>query len=413
MTQARADLSRHGPVTDSERADVLDALRGLALLGILISHLPGFSGYEFMTHGEQASRDWLGVDGPLSAISAFLINGKFFSLFSLLFGIGFAIQLESALRRGANFVRRFARRLLILFVIGLAHALVWYGDILKDYAVIGLLLIVTARWTASRTGWTAITVLVIRALWPLVVWPLVVLLAPVKHGTDPVSNFFTLSQTFGGTDTAAMFSANLELVKIKALQMIYEGKAISIFGMFLIGAYIGKRRLYRDLALNSRTFRRVFAVCAPLGILGNAVWVPLGWAVPRFPPSALWAAEQVIFAIAVPAMTLAYATGFALAWQHPYGKALRALAPPGRMALTTYVSQTLLAVYVFYGVGLGFGGKLGIVGCIATALTIFALQCVLSAAWLNKCYFGPLEWIWRQATYGRALPMIRRATLNT
>ncbi|MCE9523054.1 MAG: DUF418 domain-containing protein [Alphaproteobacteria bacterium] len=399
------------PIVDNERADVLDALRSFALLGILISHVPGFSGYEWMTQGEQASLDRFGIDAPLAAVEEFLIRGKFFSLFSLLFGIGFAVQLESAMRRGADFSRHFTRRLAILFVIGMTHALIWYGDILKDYALIGLLLILTARWSAAASAWAAASVLIQRALWPWAVFALVSGLAPLKQDANPADDFFALARAFEGTDAAAMFAANLDLVGLKALQMIYDGKAVSVLGMFLLGAYIGKRRLYRDLGSNATTFRRVLYLAAPIGILGNVALVPLHGMTPDYPPSTMWAVEQSLFAIAVPAMTLAYASAFALAWQHWSGGLLRLLAPAGRMALTTYVSQTLICAGLFYGIGLGRLGTIGLAECFGVAIAIFTLQCVVSAMWLSLFRFGPLEWLWRRATYGVPLPMLRRPTL--
>lgn len=398
------------PISEVERADVLDALRSFALLGIFISHVPGFSGYEFMTPTEQASLDRFGIDAPLAALSEFLIRGKFFSLFSLLFGIGFAVQLDSAMRRGANFARHFARRLGVLFIIGMVHALIWYGDILKDYALIGLLLIVTARWTSSGTGRAAAFVFMLRAVWPLAVVALVAWAAPFERHADPAGNFFALTRAFDGADPIAMFAANLELLRLKALQMVYDGKAISVFGMFLLGAYIGKRRLYRDLSANTATLWRVFIACAVIGIFGNAILVPIHWTTPEYPPTAMWVVENVLFAVAVPAMTLAYACGFALLWQQPAGAFLRLTAPAGRMALTTYISQTLVGVFVFYGLGLGLSGTIGLAECIAFALVVFAVQCVVSAVWLSVFRFGPLEWIWRRATYGVPLPMFRHAT---
>ena len=398
------------PISESERADVLDSLRAFALLGIFVSHVPGFSGFEFMTSAEQAARDPFGVNAPLAMFLEFLIRGKFFSLFSLLFGIGFAVQLESATRRGANFARHFARRLTILFAIGIVHALIWYGDILKDYALIGLVLIVTARWSAARTGQAAVCALILRAVWPLIVWLIVAWLAPLEKHADPAESFFALTRTFAGSDASAVFAANLGLLKFKALQMLYDGKAISVLGMFLLGAYIGKRRLCRDLALHAPLFRRVFAVGATLGIIGDAVLVPIHEMTPGYPPSVLWVIEQAFFAVAVPAMTLAYASGFALLWQHPSGRFLRALAPAGRMALTTYVSQSLIGVFVFYGIGLGLSGTIGFAECTAFAAAVLALQCILAAIWLNIFRFGPLEWLWRRATYGTPLPMLRRVS---
>ena len=99
-----------GPIGDSERADVLDALRGFALLGIFISHIPDFSGLEFLPQVTQVALDRFGIDQPAALLQDFLIRGKFYSLFSLLFGIGFSIQMDSAGRHGIKFAPHFARR---------------------------------------------------------------------------------------------------------------------------------------------------------------------------------------------------------------------------------------------------------------------------------------------------------------
>lgn len=325
-----------------------------------------------------------------------------------MFGIGFAVQLDSAERRGAHFTRHFSRRLTILFIIGMAHALIWYGDILKDYALIGFVLLATARWTATGIGRAAAAVLFARALWPLLVIALVIPLAAPEQGSDPAGDFFERARIFAGTDPWAIFNTNLELLRIKALQMIYDGKAVSVLGMFLVGARIGKRRLYRNLVDNKLVLRRIFVMSAVVGVIGNAALVPIDWATPEYPPTTMWVVEQALFAIAVPAMRFAYASGFALLWQSRVGVALRLLAPVGRMALTTYVSQTLIGVSVFYGIGLAQGGTIGLVECMFFAVMVFALQCVVSGLWLRFFRFGPLERIWRRTTYGTPLPMLRR-----
>src|SRR5262245_31663569 len=117
------------PIADAERAEVLDALRGFALLGIAVTHMPDFSGYSFLPEASRAALDRFGLDAPFATVAEFLIRGKFFSLFSFLFGIGFAVQIDSAARRGRNFNRHFTRRLTALLAIGAAHACLWYGDI--------------------------------------------------------------------------------------------------------------------------------------------------------------------------------------------------------------------------------------------------------------------------------------------
>jgi uncharacterized protein len=397
------------PVADGERARVLDALRGFALLGIFISHVPDVSGYSFLAAGARARLDALGIDGPLAAVFRFLITNKFYSLFSLLFGIGFAVQLESAARRSAAFAPHFARRLAVLLAIGLAHASLWYGDILKDYALIGFVLIVTARWTTAQVARAAAIVLIARVAWPVLMAGLVSGLAAAPSGGDPQGSFDALTHAFGGSDIGAAFAANLQLLRLKAVQMIYDGKTVSVLGMFLLGALIGRMRLYRDLGAHEGLFRKVLWLCAPVGVIGNALLVRMHAATPEFPPTLAWIAEQGLAAIAVPAMTLSYAAGFALLWSRGGGRALRALAPVGQMALTTYVSQTLIGIGLFYGIGLGLGGRLGLAGGTAVGIAIFASQMLLSALWLRGFRFGPLEWLWRRATYGEPIAFRRAA----
>jgi uncharacterized protein len=404
------DETRGSPIAESERAGVLDALRGFALLGIFVSHLPVFSGYEFLPAARQAALDPLGIDRGLTAICEFLIRGKFFSLFSLLFGIGFSVQLESARRRGARFARHFTRRLAVLFVIGVLHGLIWYGDILRDYAVLGLLLLPTANWDARKTRRAAIAWLLARFAWPLLVFAIAAQLAPIAAATtsgDPSNHFFESTRAFAGASWRDAFSANLELLPFKALQMIYEGKAISILGMFLLGATVGKMRLHVDLRASARTLRRAFAWCAPIGVLGNLVLVPLHAATPAYPPTLWWVADEVLFALAVPALAIAYASGFALLYSGAARAVLGVFAPAGRMALTTYISQTGIGIWLLYGVGLGLGEKVGQADCIAIAVAIFLAQSALAALWLRHFRFGPLEWCWRRATYGVPVPMAR------
>lgn len=411
MTVARG-AGPPSPLADGERAEMLDALRGFALLGIVITHMPDFSGYSFLPPADRRALDQFGFDAPLAMVAEFLIRGKFFSLFAFLFGIGFAVQMDSAGRRGADFNRHFIRRLAALLAIGLTHACVWYGDILKDYALIGFVLLLSARWSVTVTARAAAVVLLLRILWPAIVWA-VVPGAPVapsaRIDADPVSGFTALTSAFYGADPVAIFNANLELVRLKALQMIYEGRAISVLGMFLVGALVGRLRLYRNVTANTKLIGRVFRVCAPIGVLGNAVLVPLHAATPDYPPSMLWVVEQCLYSIAVPAMALTYASAFALLWSRGWEGIFRRLAPAGRMALTTYVGQTLLGAFLFYGIGMGLGHTLGFAQSIAAAGVIFATQCIAARIWLHFFRFGPLEWIWRRATYGTPVGMLRRA----
>lgn len=396
-----------GPIVDSERADVLDALRGFALLGIFISHVPDFSGHIFMTTMEQAALNRFGLDGAAAMLQDFLIRGKFYSLFSLLFGVGFAVQLESAARRGADFVHHFVRRLTVLLVIGLIHSCLWYGDILKDYALIGFVLIPLWRSSARTIALVAAFVFALRVAWPVVVSGLISTTLPTSSNTDPGGSFVALTRAFDSADPTTIFFANLELLQLKALQMIYDGKAISVLSMFLLGALIGKLGLYRNVSGRRKLFRNVFWICAPIGVIGNAALTPLHAATPDFPPTGMWVIENSLYAIAVPAMAIAYASGFIWLWSRGWRSILSWTAPAGRMALTTYISQTLIGIGLFYGVGLGLRGHIGLVEGTVLAIGIFAMQCAIANLWLRWFLFGPIEWVWRRTTYRASIPFLR------
>ncbi len=401
-----------GPIKDGERADVLDALRGFALLGIFISHIPDFSGHSFMTPMQQAALDRFGLDAPAALLQDFLIRGKFYSLFSLLFGIGFAVQLESAGRRSANFVHHFVRRLAGLLLIGLIHACFWYGDILKDYALIGLVLLLLRRSSVKTIAFAAAFVFLLRLVWPLIISALLAHHSASSDG-DPDGSFTALTRAFDSRDLSVMFAANLDLVRLKALQMIYDGRAISVLFMFMLGALIGRLGIYRDVSTHRKLLRATFWICAPIGVIGNAVLTPLHAATPDFPPTGMWVVEDILYAIAVPAMAIAYASGFAWLWSGGSRAILRWLAPAGRMALTVYVSQTLIGITLFYGVGLGLRGQIGLVEGTLLAMAIFAAQCAIAALWLRWFRFGPLEWLWRRMTYGAPIALLRNVVVKT
>ena len=410
-----------GPLGEESRAEILDVLRGFALLGILVSHVPTFSGYEFLPSDRRANLDEWGIDRGLQGVVEFLVRGKFYSLFSLLFGIGFAIQMESAARQAVRFGARFTRRMAVLLAIGLLHTLVWFGDILVYYALFGLLLLPMAHWEARRMLRASAVAFTVRLLWGLLALTLVTLLVPLVPQSllgesgepDPAGGLVRLLQTIGGERLGPSFLANLEFFKIKVLQMVYDGKFISIFAMFLLGAYIGKDGTFRELEHKKPLLWRVLLVAGPLGLIGNAILVPLHAAVLPFPPTPLRALENGVFAIAVPALTLAYVAGLSLLWTRrgiqPW---LRWLAPPGRMALTTYLSQTAILVLIFYAYGFGRMFKMGQLDCLLVALLIFAGQCIASRLWFLYFRFGPVEWAWRCATYGKRL-RIRHTTHET
>ena len=403
------------PVGDAGRAEVLDVLRGVALLGIFVAHVPGFSGWDYLSAAEHAAVDSR-VDVVLHFLRDTFVRGKFYSLFSLLFGVGFALQRESATRRGDAFRRRFRRRQLGLLGIGVAHSAVWHGDILVTYALLGLALLFFADASPRRLLTLGIGALVLRGAWGVLTFAIAGALEGV--GRDTIGDATGAVDVSGAVSavTAGYFSsawsellaANLEFLELKWLLLLYDGRFWSIAGCFLLGAAFGGWRVHVRLDELDETLRRVLRITLPIGLVGNLALAVLWDRIEVYPPSALGVLTNTIYCVAIPSLTLALAAGVCLLWQRAGARRwLRIFAPCGRTALTTYLTQTLVGISLFYGVGLGWRGEISLADCMGIAALVFAGQTLIATLWLRTFRYGPIEWTWRCVTYGKRLPLLR------
>ncbi len=395
------------PVSAPERISLLDSLRGFALIGILLVNLVGFIGEP----GPAAARltEWgAGAAGAVQFGLEWLAVGKFYSLFSLLFGIGFAIQLGRLEARGEG-IGSYVRRLIVLFGFGLAHMLLlWLGDILALYALVGLVLILFRR--ASDRA---------LLIWALLLWliPVVWSAAQEWGGLDPggpiiAAALWTFEQVgldaskgpmpiWTSPDYLVHLRAHLGEILFRYHDLIEQARPAKVLGMFLIGLWIGRRGIMADPARHRALLRRVLAA----GLLvGLPVAAARAWMVRSGEPfSPVW--QEVAYCVGTPVLALGYAAGFAFLWAGPAARPLGAFAPAGRMALTNYLGQTLILCLIFFGWGLGLIGRLNFGLLPAIALLILAVQLWYSRWWLERFSFGPAEWLWRTLTYGKAQPM--------
>ena len=395
------------PAAGDARLTVLDALRGWALLGIFIMNLQDFSGYYSVPRIREASLPATSADIAILYLSEWLLHGKFYSVFSLLFGIGFALQLKDAQRPAPERLALFRRRLAWLFVIGILHlALLWTGDILTLYASVGLLLLPFRHRTDRQ----------------LVRWAIALLLAPVALQAlrvfsgglvDPGAPFLWLSLRMdavagippGSTDLSVYGKGgwyeflmwNLSGVPSRAGELLTEGRPLKVLAMFLVGLMVGRATVPAILS-NRLLLMRVAVAGLVLGLPVNLLMALL----PVQRDSAGAVLHAFLYALGVAPLALAYAAAFALAWRVP---ALRAAAswsaPAGRLALTNYLLQTVAGIACFYGIGLGWKGSVGPALYVPLALAVFVAQVEGSRWWLRHHAFGPMEWVWRRLTYSR------------
>jgi uncharacterized protein len=403
------------PITAGERIEVLDVLRGFALLGILLVNthffaLP-FTAFAMEPHGFPALADrvseWL---------VRFAAQGKFYTLFSFLFGLGFAIFVTRAEAKGQRGGRLFVRRLLGLLLIGTVHAfLIWPGDILMTYAVGGfVLLLFRNRQPRTLLLWA----LALTLLAPLLMFGFAGLIelgmrnpesrAEVEKGlaeqAQTMRGIYDDGLVAYATDSFARVTAR------RALDVaVYWTWAPffmpSVLAMFLVGLWAHKRGILQDVPGHLPFIRKLWAWTLPIGIVGNAVMTyVMEYANPTV-PSFFGAFGQVFGAVGAPALSMFYASSLVLLWHSGWRERLRPLTYVGRMALTNYLLQSVVCTLIFYGYGLGMFAKLRPLYWIPLALVIYAAQIPFSKWWMARFQFGPAEWLWRSLTYGKAQPM--------
>ena len=404
---------RYSPVKPSERYVILDALRGFALIGIILANYPEFSLYTFQSAETAASMPSAGIDRVVRFLQYFLVDGKFYTLFSLLFGIGFSIIISHAAERGDGGFRLFYRRMAVLVLIGFIHLMfIWSGDILMLYALMGMALpLFRGVSDKALLRWAAFFVLL-----PVFVDAATSLLgvslsAPAVRAQWHYCRMYGITEeNFGywlrDADTyREVFQFLVQGALVRVQEFVDGNRYFKVMGLFILGFYIGRRKLYADLSSHKALLRRVatvgFAVGLPLSVV--YAWSAVG----GHPFGTV--GHSVLYLVSVYPLGLAYMSGLCLLYLRSRDARLwRWLAAPGRMALTNYIGQSVVGMFLFYGIGLGLGASVGLATTELIALGVFALQVLFSKFWLHYCQFGPLEWVWRMLNYGRTFCLWNR-----
>ena len=398
------------PISLPERIEILDVLRGLAVCGILIGNMQWFSGYGLMP--PSMARQSPFADQLTHFLVHFFVEGKFYSIFSFLFGFGFALQIARAEERGDLKASLFKRRLFWLLVIGLLHAyLLWSGDILSIYALMGFVLILFRKKTNSALLKWAFALLAIPILTYLLLYILFVAFVPpgavAKLDAAQIDFWNTTVRNVPQSSYLQIITGyNLNMIVGRYASLILEMRLPKLLAMFLLGSYAYRRGFFQNLSSHQPFIRRVLVYGLILGVVGNVAFAALAGAEAVFPPSPAGIVGVISYAFGVPALALGFIALVATLWQKAAWRRLLAwLAPVGRMALTNYLMQTVICVFIFYGYGFGQFGRFGATKATLIALAIFLFQIFVSALWLKYFAYGPMEWIWRQLTYRRRLSL--------
>ena len=411
--QSKVVSDKSSPVRLSDRHVILDILRGIALLGICLANFPEFALYTFLDKEVVDAMPTAGVDHIVKYFQYIFIDGKFYTLFSILFGIGFTIIMSNLLKKGGNGMLIFYRRMAILLLIGFMHLmLLWAGDILLLYALVGMILPLFRNLSDRKL----LTVASIFILFPIVIDTMRVVL-----DYDPSALVMRANQYFNemnginddnfaiwlrdGQTYSDVLKFNLSGSFIRCQEFIDGNRAFKVMGLFLFGLYIGRKKLYADLDTRITILKKVrlygFLIGLPLSCL-------YGWIAMNDTPLGL-IGRSAAYAFSVIPMCLSYTSVICL-WYNKNKElgVFRFPAATGRMALTNYIGQSVFGMVIYYGIGFGLGASMGLAYVELVAIGVFFIQMFCSYTWLKRFQFGPLEWIWRMLTYGKRLRIVKR-----
>ena len=399
------------PTTTKERFAVLDALRGFALFGILLANLLSFFGLYVLPSEEVIALPILDR-GVLFFIDMF-VEGKFYSLFSMLFGIGFGLQAMRMQQTPGFFKTYWYRRMVILLAFGLTHMVfIWNGDILTLYALLGMLLPLFMNLSDRA----------------LIRWIVCLLVVPIPmffltYATSDWSFWGSLSRYSAELKTELGYGdlSNLEMRTSDSAREVFFGNFLNVIprpmsylttgrypqvlGLFLIGMYAARH--LSPVAAGRVPLNRITIAAFVAGLLGSFAYAAIklvigGGYLPHTPIGAL---QAFAYFLGAPLMALAIGWVFITGWRRTSGAGVFApLATLGRMALTNYLFQTSLSMALFFGYGLGLMGQLPFTLLPLFAFGILLIQWIMSHYWLRWQPQGPLESIWKKLAYARLAP---------
>jgi uncharacterized protein len=386
-------------------------VRGFALFGVMLVNMFNFGATSIIWTEPH--------DVAAHSVMRFFFETKSWRLFSFLFGFGFALQFLRAEQRQGNFLPTYIWRLVLLFFFGMANALLYDGDILMYYAELGLLLILFWKMPPR--------VLILIAAGCLFVFPAQRALQTMVIGTTPHTDTIETRleservlfeealemHAYSVGTIADVMKENAQVIPPNLFEDFYGiESALAFFAMFLLGLYVGRRRILHEPSRHELLIRRTCCWGIGLGIIAMSLERVLHFTtgyelfrehlispLPQF-------VGDLAFAYGATALALGYAAGIVILAQHTRWRRLVApLASVGRMALSIYLLQTLMFSTLYYGYGFGQVGRIGPAMVLVYALVFFAIQILFANWWLQRFRYGPAEWLWRSLTYRQRQPM--------
>ena len=375
-----------------KRIEVIDGLRGFALLGILLLHT--VEHFSFIGDAKLNPEIFKSIDPYVSTTIEFLFKGKAFAIFSLLFGFSFFIQMDRSERKGEDFRLRFVWRLLILLVFGYVFSAILLGEILTIYALIGLPLVFIYH-LRTRT-------LVILSVLILLQLPWLVYMLIANVITELQIDGSQIGALFGEAFYTFEHGSIEEVIKFNFwkghlaiwLWAFVQGKLLQTFGLFVLGLAAGKSHFFEKITTDQKMIIKWLIISCILCLVFNILLILIPFL--GLNDTNFFLLDSILKVYSALSLASILGIGFIFIYKkQKYGS----LHFYGRMSLTNYVVQPLIGVPLFYGFGLGLHLYCGPTLSLLIGVIILIVQIYFSIIWLNRYYYGPLEWFWRISTF--------------
>lgn len=383
-------------LSSNGRLGVVDSLRGFALLAIVLLH--NLEHYNIYFFPEEYPAWLISIDKTVWETTFFLLAGKAYATFSLLFGFSFYIQLRNERARGGNFKGRFAWRMFLLFLFSQLHAFFYNGDILLLYSVVGLSLILVCDLKDKTLFIIAFVCLLQPIEWIRLFYAFI---NPefVSYGNYFLKYASLAEPAMSGDSFIELIKSNIWHGQLYSnLWQVENGRLFQTAALFMFGLLLGRREYFvkSDLSVKKWKLILVYAIVAfiPLYILKTYIPGYIDVKSMKAPINIILPSLSNFSFMAI------LVSCFTLLWFKVGGyKVQKLIIPYGRMTLTNYIGQSIIGVTVYYGFGLGLYQYTGATFSFLIALLIFTVQLLFSRWWLSKYKHGPLEYLWKRGTW--------------
>ncbi|NDV82834.1 DUF418 domain-containing protein [Bacteroides sp. 51] len=395
-------------VVPKKRITSIDALRGFALFGILMFHC--MEHFDIMVIPELSSPFWQKVDDVVYGTIAFLFAGKAYAIFSLLFGLSFFMQMDSQADKGVDFRPRFLWRLIILLILGYLNGLVYMGEFFVVYAILGVFLIPLYKVSTK--------VLVVLGVILFLQIPDVINFVFLLSGNapnEPTAAVVYMDSLYAKCADIFMYGSFADVLRFnlwegevaKLLWTFNNARYLQLIGLFIVGMLIGRSGIHKSEEKIVKYSRKVLPYSVAVFVIFYSIVLLLPYmGVEGF---ALQKGITLFKTFANLGMMMMYVCGFMLLYNKTKASAfLEKIAPVGRMSVTNYMAQSVIGVTLFYGFGFNLAVELSFLQCMMVGLVVYAVQMLISNWWINRCYYGPMEWGWRMLTWFKSVPLRRR-----